>query len=324
MDVASRRRALSLVIAAGLAAALLYYSLRGVDWRILSDIVGGAEPGALVLGALLGTVSLFVRAWRWRILLRAGGPISLTAAFFATAAGAFGNNFLPARAGELVRTYMISSRSTLHGSFVLATALAERVADAIALALISAAILLAMPDPPGWLAAAALPFAAVALMGALAIILLPLLGPAARAIVRRAPLPARLQPRLASAVDNALGGIRAFHHPGRLAAFVVVTIALWITDGVGGVIVARALGLHLTLAVSLLLIAGLGVATALPSTPGYIGIYQFVAVTMLMPFGFTRTDAIAFILVVQALNYGVIAGWGVFGWVGYRRSRSSA
>ena len=64
------------------------------------------------------------------MLLNAEGSVGVAAAFWATAAGLFGNNFLPARAGELVRTVMISSRSGLGNVYVLATALSERVADA--------------------------------------------------------------------------------------------------------------------------------------------------------------------------------------------------
>ena len=108
----------------------------------------------------------------------------MTTAFWATAAGYFGNNFLPARAGELVRTFMISSRSGLETTYVLATALSERVADAIALVSIGALVLLTLPSPPGWLAAAARPFAILGLIGALAIAVLPLLAPLGRSIDR--------------------------------------------------------------------------------------------------------------------------------------------
>ena len=69
-----------------------------------------------------------------------------------------------------------------------------------------------------------------------------------------------------------------------------------------------------------LLIAGLGLGSALPSTPGYVGIYQFVTVTILTPFGFSRTDAIAYILVAQALGYAVIGFWGSLGFWRYRRA----
>ena len=51
---------------------------------------------------------------------------------------------------------------------------------------------------------------------------------------------------------------------------------------------AAALGFDMPLRVAFLLIAALGLGSALPSTPGYVGIYQFVAVTVLTPFGFSR------------------------------------
>ena len=70
--------------------------------------------------------------------------------------------------------------------------------------------------------------------------------------------------------------------------------------------------------------ARIGLGSALPSTPGYVGIYQFVAVSVLTPFGFSRADAIAYILVAQALSYAVIGVWGSLGIVRYRRARRSA
>jgi ADP-ribose pyrophosphatase YjhB (NUDIX family) len=180
--------------AALLAAVLLYYSLRGIEWRQVARIVASASPGRLALAAGLGTTTLFLRACRWRILLNAEGDISVATAFWATAAGYFGNNFLPVRGGELVRTFMISSRSRLENAYVLATALSERVADAIALVVISAAVLLILPAQPGWLSGAARSFAMLGLLGALGIAVLPLLGgrPAPRS---NAPPPHALRPR---------------------------------------------------------------------------------------------------------------------------------
>jgi glycosyltransferase 2 family protein len=86
-------------------------------------------------------------------------------------------------------------------------------------------------------------------------------------------------------------------------------------------VVAKALGLSMPLSVAFLLIAGLGLASAVPSTPGYVGIYQFVAVSILVPFGFNRTNAIAYILFAQALSYLLIGFWGALGIQRYRRLR---
>jgi hypothetical protein len=61
------------------------------------------------------------------------------------------------------------------------------------------------------------------------------------------------------------------------------------------------------------LLAALGLSSALPSTPGYVGVYQFVAVSVLTPFGFTQSQALVFILAYQAVNYAVICVWGLLG-----------
>jgi uncharacterized membrane protein YbhN (UPF0104 family) len=73
------------------------------------------------------------------------------------------------------------------------------------------------------------------------------------------------------------------------------------------------------LAQSFLLIAALGISSALPSTPGYVGVYQFVAVTILSPFGVARESALALILLVQFLNLLVVSIWGGLGlWLASR------
>jgi len=302
-----------------LAGVLLFFSLRGIAWNRVWILIVGAKPAYLALSCTLAAGSLLLRALRWRILLCAEDDISLSAAFWATAGGYFGNNFLPARGGELVRTFMISSRSGLSNAYVLTTAISERVADAVTLVVISALVLLTLPAPPGWLAHASKPFAILGLCGALAIAVLPRLDRFSVTILERLPIPGALRAKLIVVLDHTLRGIRAFHDTQRLIGFTALTITLWCMDAVGLVIVARGLCLSMTLPLALLLTTGLGLGSALPSTPGYVGIYQFVAVSVLTPFGFTRTDAIAYILLVQALSYVVMGFWGVLGFWQYRK-----
>jgi uncharacterized protein (TIRG00374 family) len=306
-------RIASVTAAVLLALVLLAYSLHGIEWRDVGRTIAGADLGLLAATAAVATTTLFLRAIRWRILLNAEGHVGVADAFWATAAGLLGNNFLPARAGELVRTYMISSRSGLAKAYVLATALSERIADAIVLVAVSAIVLLALDSPPGWLARAATPFAIVGLLGAAAIAVLPFLGSLGRTIIERAPLPGALRLRLVSAMEEGLRGLRGFHHGRRLSGFLGLAVLIWVLDAAGTVVCGAALGLQIQPAAAFLLIAGLSVGSALPSTPGYIGIYQFVAVSVLTPFGFSRAEAIAFILVTQAVGYVVIGFWGSLG-----------
>jgi uncharacterized membrane protein YbhN (UPF0104 family) len=215
---------------------------------------------------------------------------------------------------------MISSGWGLEGAYVLATALSERVADAIALVVISGVVLLILPAQTGWLESAARPFAILGLVGALGLAVLPLLGPVVLTVIERAPLPLTLRPKLVAAAEHGLRGIRTLHNARRLVGFVGLTVLIWCLDAAGTVIGGAALGFRIPIEVAFLLIAALGLGSALPATPGYVGIYQFVAVTVLTPFGFSRTAAIAYILVAQALLYIVIGFWGTLGLWRYRRT----
>ena len=102
-----------------LAGVLLYFSLRGIEWHAVWLTLARANLLYLAATLSIATIALFLRALRWRVLLRAEAPVSVSDAFWATSAGYFGNNFLPARAGEVVRSLMISSRWGISRTFVL-------------------------------------------------------------------------------------------------------------------------------------------------------------------------------------------------------------
>lgn len=295
------------------AGILLYFSLRGIHWQEVWHTLSHANPGLIALSCLFATFSLLLRALRWRVLLSAGAPISVGTAFWATAAGYFGNNFLPARAGEVVRTLMISAASGLSKTFVLTTALSERLCDAISLVLISSVVLLTLPTKPGWFAHAATPFAILGLVGVSGIAILPKLEGLCEKLLSVLPVPAGLRAKLLGIIEQVMVGMRSFHHAKRLAIFIGFTAVIWFSDAFGTVLGMRALGLPATLPIALLLTTGLALGSALPSTPGYVGIYQFVAVSVLTPFGFSKTDAIAYILLSQAVQYALITFWGAWG-----------
>jgi uncharacterized membrane protein YbhN (UPF0104 family) len=88
---------------------------------------------------------------------------------------------------------------------------------------------------------------------------------------------------------------------------------VWWIDAVSAVLIATGMHLPLSFPVAMLLLAALGLGGSVPSTPGYVGIFQAVAVAVLPPFGFSKSDAIAYILVFQGLSYAVFVSWGLLG-----------
>jgi uncharacterized protein (TIRG00374 family) len=295
--------------AIGLAAVLLYKALNGVEWSRVWRTVVAARWQYLAGGALISVVSYFLRALRWRILLNAGvtQPLPVRMVFRANMAGYLGNNILPARAGEVIRSLIVSSQSALSRAYVLTTALGERMMDAIVLVLWGSLTLSQVPSKPTWMEGVARTMALVAGAGAVTLTVLPHAGGLVQRVVHRLPFPPALKERLRLMAGQILLALRAFHHVRRFVGFAAFTVAIWSADAASMMVSSRGLGLHMHLAAAVLLLTAMGLGSALPSTPGYVGIYQFVSVTVLGPFGIGRDEALAYSLVTQALGYVVIA-----------------
>ncbi len=303
----------SLVIALLLAGVLLFLALRGVAWEEMARIVRRARPDFLALAFLTLTVSYFLRGLRWRILLSAGKPVSALTAFWATLVGYLGNNLLPARAGELMRSVMISRHTGLSNSYVLATAITERILDVVALVMISLAALMSLPGMPPWLLRASQVATVLGLVCVAGLFVATRLEGLLNRAIGWLPFSDRLRDKLCGVLTQFLLGMRAFQHRRRAAAFTVLAVVIWLIDAFVAILVARALNLRLAFPEALVLLAALGLASAAPSTPGYIGVYQFVAVTILPPFGFSQNQALIYILTFQAVCYAVVLTLGSVG-----------
>jgi glycosyltransferase 2 family protein len=303
-----------------LAAVFLYFSLRGIEWHRVWLTLTGARLSFVAAACGLVSVALLLRAIRWRVLLRAAAPVDIPSAFWATSAGYFGNNFLPARAGEVVRSVMISSRWGISKTFVLTTALSERICDAIVLIVITSVVLVSLKVRPGGFQHAGIVFAAIGFCGILCIVLLPPLEKVWHSVLTKLPLPERFREKIRGILEHILMGIRTFHDAKRLGAFVALTAVIWCCDAGGTVLGMRSLGMNISVPVAFLLITGIGLGSALPSTPGYVGVYQIVAVSVLAPFGFSKDDAIAYSFLAQAVQYVTLTFWGL---LALTRQRSS-
>src|SRR5262245_59182956 len=128
---ATRGRLWSWVLAGALAAVLLYFAVRGVDWRNVWRTIAAADLRYIAAALCATSFSFFLRSFRWRVLLNAAGRFSVAMVFWINMAGYLGNNFLPARAGELLRSFLISRNSLLSKTYVLTTALSERLMDVV-------------------------------------------------------------------------------------------------------------------------------------------------------------------------------------------------
>lgn len=261
----------------------------------------------------IASVNYFIRASRWSVFVRAEKKVSVLSVFWANMVGYMGNAFLPARAGELLRSAFLGQKSGLGTSFVLATALAERVLDAIALVMIGSMSLLWQGNISPMFTNAVRITALVGALGLGILIIAPFQEILILRVVGWMPLPEKISRPISEQITRFLIGMRTLQNWRRLVTFILLTAVIWLVDAMCNTIGVRIISQSLTIGQALILLAALGLSSAIPSTPGYIGVYQFVAVTVLMPFGFSRADALAYILISQVLNYLVVSFWGLIG-----------
>lgn len=289
----------------------LSLALRGLDWADFFLSVRRAKYGYLPVIFLWGSMASLMRAARWRVLLSAEKVIPVRNVFWANMAGYLGNNILPSRAGELVRAVYVGRENSIPTSFSLATGFVERFIDLLALVFLGSFSLAYTKITSTSIRSALHGISIIAIIGIVLILIVPIFGSRLlETIATFRLLKTAFGSKVIHFLQQFLRGIAALHHTKRVTSIAVYTAIIWLMDGIGVVLVARSIHLELLLFQAFVLLAGLGLSSAIPSTPGYVGVYQFVAVLLLEPFGIPSSSALAFIIFLQMINFLTVAFWG--------------
>ena len=115
------RNILKTVIVIGLAVGLIAFFLRNADLGRVWASVTAARPDYLLLALGLTAVSFLIRAERWQYLLAPLGPTRFWVVFRTTVIGFGASAVLPARAGEVIRPYLLARREGLRATAAFAT-----------------------------------------------------------------------------------------------------------------------------------------------------------------------------------------------------------
>src|SRR6185295_16560731 len=108
---------------------LLAFFFRQTDPAAVWAETRQADPGLLL--AALGTILMtyVLRAWRWQSLLAPIGHARFSVALKTTVIGFAASALLPARAGEVLRPYLLARHERLSATAAFATIILERLLD---------------------------------------------------------------------------------------------------------------------------------------------------------------------------------------------------
>ncbi len=316
------RTAFRTVLVLGLAVALLALFLRNADFTQVGNAVRGARTDLLVVGLACALMGYVVRTVRWQYLLEPLGPTRFWVAFRATIIGFAASTVLPARAGEVLRPYLLARREGFDVAAAFATIIVERVLDLTAVLLMLAAYLLffdegvARQSPTlyravtlgAWIATPA----ALGLLAAMVI----LAGQPAR--IERAfvaagrMLPAAIAVKLAHLGRTFAEGLAIVRRPQRLFASFAWSVVMWALISAETWAVSRAFGITMSFTGAYLINALLVVGIAVPTPGGVGGFHEAFRVGVTSFFGADNDAAVAAAIVLHAVSFGpilILAVW---------------
>jgi uncharacterized membrane protein YbhN (UPF0104 family) len=304
--VGGRRRA-SLNIGLGLivSAVCLWLAVQQAPISELGEVLGQAQYQWLGLAVILNVFTLWARGCRWRVLLTNQG--TRQEYFWAQCIGSMLTNIFPLRAGEAGRVVIISRRVGLPLVQVGASLIVERALDMAVLLSLLAVLLLVM-DVPWGVAATGLALGAAVAVAWVGVVVLLVFRRQATILVELVAV--RLPDRLAKLVRLVWTGVLTALEPLRsirvVARVIGWSLLIW-AAGIGTFWVAiEAVVPGGSLLEASFALTAVAFGVALPSSPGFIGVFQFIAQQALVtpfPHRYTAASALAIALLNHAAFY---------------------
>ncbi|HYF19581.1 MAG TPA: lysylphosphatidylglycerol synthase transmembrane domain-containing protein [Ramlibacter sp.] len=292
-------RHLKLLAAAAVSVAALVLLLRGVDRDALLQAWTPLTSGGVLLALAFLAAGYALRIVRWWWMLAASLP-SLRVRDCATPflAGIALNNVLPLRAGDAVRAFGFASRLRLPMATVAGSVLLERLLDLAALlaVFVAGAALLAEGRLPAGVLQGALWLSAAA-----ALVLLALAFAVPRWAAGRVDAEGGWRARARSVLAQLVDSFRLLRSGRDLGVLVALTALVWALEGAAFVVVAAELAPQVPAVAGWFTMATGTLATLLPSTPGYVGTFDYFTALALRAFEVAPPAAAAFALCIHAL-----------------------
>lgn len=299
------------VLSLAVSGLFLYLAFRNVPVDELGTALARVHAGWLALAVMVSFVLMVVRAWRWQLELRPLVQVPLARLWVITAVAYLAINLLPARIGEIVRPWLLSRRAQVSFSNVVGNLVLEKTMDSVVILFYILAGLLTVENLPHWVRTGAL---FPAMFAATLVALVMLLWWRGEAFVDRHVLrllPERFGTRLKRVLSAMVAGMQVIPNPMLLLAVFVISLALWFLPILSSYIIIRAFDFPLPFSAAVVVFIFIGFGTALPNVPGMIGPYQYACVLALGLFGIDKVDALAYGLVLNAIQFLTIVAQGL-------------
>lgn len=310
---------------AGLIIVVLssYYAFRNVSLEELGNALSAVHYIYLLPALSLVALTFLFRAIRWRYLIGSIKEVKTTDLFSPMMVGFMGN-ILPARAGEIIRAYLLGKKADLSFSASFATIFVERLMDMLLFLVLLMAVLFFSADvfvrsgngSSHSLMGYMIKFGWISFIGSVCIFSFAALlqyrnGWAMKIVdVFTRPLPDKWGDRITGLVNSFTDGLKILKDPRRFLAALFFSCLVWAASVSSYYPLLMAFGLESGLpAIPAVLIVSLtvGIFISLFPSPAFLGSFQLACVVALHEiFGVPKAIAASFGIVAWLVAMGFI------------------
>jgi glycosyltransferase 2 family protein len=307
-----------------LAAALLWWFGRNLDWREVRHALSTADPLLLTIAVVIICLAYVGRAFRWGALLKPLGAARFPDLFAATTIG-FSAVFLIGRAGEVVRPVVLPMRDPrVRPTAAIVTILIERIYDFMAVALMFA-INLIWFEPPNL--ALEVSFSRVRAVGfallastVIGIVFLiwyrrnsaKLLEALNRLFSRWHFIPQRLAQLVIRILEQLSSALRVLVNAAELAETAGWTVLVWLGIATANLLVLRAFHLDVSMSETIFVLGWSLLGSLVPTPGGAAGAFHAATAAGLLFLGVKKETAAALSIVLHIVDFGPAVLFGLF------------
>lgn len=296
-------------IGLGISAVLVWVAVRGLRLSEVLQALREANFLWIIPGVAVYFIAVWARAWRWHYLLRPLKKISTSEMFPVVSIGYMGNNIYPARAGEVLRAFVLRREQRVPVSASLATIIVERALDGLVMLAFVFVNLGRLAEVAGDSKFAG-SIQSLAFWGAIgftlamvAFLLMAFFPKATLTFVgwllsRLTPI--RIREPVLQLAEKFLGGLAALRSPLDVVMVLATSIVIWLLETGKYWFVMYAFHFRVSFFALMLMNGIVNLATTIPSAPGYIGTFDAPGIAVLEAFGVPSGTAAGYTLVLHA------------------------
>ncbi len=305
-----------------LSLLLLWWALRDVSVAEVAHQVASANGLLLTAAIAVSLGGFYIRAFRWGILLLPlGTPTAFAPRIAAVFIGFAANNVLPARVGEFARAFVLARLTPIPAAAAFGTLVVERLLDGIVLVgLLFAAM--AAPGFPGGQAGGGADFRTAAIVAGILVVFVtaglflvvtaPRRASAIAHFIARL-LPRRFRERFIEVLRSFAAGLVILRNARLFAVSLLLAFGQWTFLAISFLFAFRAFGIdNVPFSGAVFLQSIIGLAVAIPSSPGFFGPFEAAARVGLGLWDVPATQAVSFAIGFHIAGFLPVTLMGVY------------